>query len=166
MEYQSDLVFQKWNKDMKGLKPPSSLRPPNFDINNEPFCSNSVCVGSYLDIPDSNFHCNHDNETLEQLLKSSNFYALTQSPSGFETWDTNNPKSFGPLELSYAGYPEITDDNWAVDLSVMDEDLAMEDHTNSQRSLFPSLPAGPLRTPTSFGDCEMDAYVDYGECDV
>ncbi|KAG6897278.1 hypothetical protein C0992_002818 [Termitomyces sp. T32_za158] len=160
---QSDLVFQKWNKDMKGLKPSSSLRPPNFDTSHEPFCFNPqpVSIGSYLDISISNF--GYDNETLEQLLNSSNSCALTPSPSGFETWNVNDAKHSGPLELSYVGYgcPTKPEVNWEVD---MIEDLAIGN--DFEFSLFPSLAAGPFKAYASFDDCEMDAFVDYGECDV
>ncbi|KAG6900293.1 hypothetical protein C0993_000266 [Termitomyces sp. T159_Od127] len=161
---------RKWNKEMKGLIPPSSLRPPNFDISNEPFGFNPqpVSIDNILDTPGSSLHCDYD-ETLRQLLDSSDFYAFTSSPSGFDTWNVNSPRDSGPLELSYAGYPmkaEVIDEIWEGDLSVMNGDLVMGDDTNYKPSLFPSLAVGPFKTYTSFGDCEMDAFVDYGECDI
>ncbi|KAG6860555.1 hypothetical protein C0995_009837 [Termitomyces sp. Mi166 len=144
------------NKDkaMKGLKPSSSLRPPNFDTSNKP-CLNPQppTVDSYLDTESfPNVHYDYNNKMFDQLLNSSNSYALTSSSSEFETWDLNNSSYFGPLELDFS----------ALD----NEDLVMGGNKNSKPSLFPLLTTGPsgisVYLSSPFDDCEMDQYVDYG----
>ncbi|KAG6836405.1 hypothetical protein H0H93_008262 [Arthromyces matolae] len=73
----------------QALKQSSSLRPPNFAINNEPFCQNSkpVTVGSYLDMLPTLYYNYHD-EGIEQYLSSSTSYTATQSNTEFDAWSS------------------------------------------------------------------------------
>ncbi|KAG6831411.1 hypothetical protein H0H87_005232 [Tephrocybe sp. NHM501043] len=165
---------QEDGKDTGSLA--SSLRPPNFDISNEPFCHEAapVTISTFFNpppLPDLNY--DYTGYGMQRLIDPTQPFYIDPSSSQFNAWYNDDHTLSGPLEFSYAGYTipsNAAGVYTAMDVFEMQEENAqMGDY---QSDIFEL----PTPVPTNFtahtsilapaGHCEMDEYVDYGGCDA